>query len=125
MSDITDAGHECEVTAYREDDGRRSPNCPRRVWRNNRASAANVRLVIDEADIELTVWRDPPETVSEKHAAIRLTHKPTGIVVESSEHDSQIANRDAAMRELERRVREARAAPSIARRLRRLFRDID
>ncbi|MGH3073049.1 MAG: peptide chain release factor family protein [Gaiellaceae bacterium] len=64
--------------------------------------------MIDPNDVETLVWRGPEV---EKRGAVRLIHKPTGIVAESSEHESQIANRDAAMRELVRRVAEAAEAP--------------
>jgi protein subunit release factor A len=75
--------------------------------------------VIDKSDIEVLVYRD--DSSDKVDSAVRLTHKPTGIVVESWEHDTQIANRDAAMRELERRVSEAEHAPSLSARLRRWF----
>ena len=67
--------------------------------------------MIDKNDVETQVWRHP-ET-GESPAGIRLVHKPTGIAGESWEHDTQEANRDAAIRELERRVNDvSRTLPS-------------
>jgi protein subunit release factor A len=60
---------------------------------------------LEPRDVQVEVWRDAaPVRVT---AAVRLTHKPTGIVVECRDHVSQVANREAAMTELERRVADA------------------
>jgi protein subunit release factor A len=75
--------------------------------------------MIDQSDIEVQVYRD--DTTDKIDSAVRLRHKPTGIVVESWEHDTQIANRDAAMRELERQVSEAAHAHPLPARVRRWF----
>jgi protein subunit release factor A len=65
-------------------------------------------MTLDPQDVQVELWRDAaPVQVT---FGVRLTHKPTGIVVESREHGSQVANREAALRELERRVAEATAA---------------
>jgi protein subunit release factor A len=71
------------------------------------------------SDIEVQVYRD--DSTDKKDAAVRLTHKPTGIVVESWDHDTQIANHEAALLELERRVNELGARPSLSARVRRWF----
>jgi protein subunit release factor A len=64
--------------------------------------------MIDPNDIDTLVWRGPEaETPLAVRMAVRLIHKPTGIMAESSEQETQIANRETAMRELERRVSEA------------------
>lgn len=65
--------------------------------------------MIDKSEIDVQVYRD--DTTETVDSAVRLTHKPTGITVESLEHDTQIANYDAAMSELERRVRAAGSSP--------------
>jgi protein subunit release factor A len=78
-----------------------------------------VRPVIDESDIEVQVYRE--DTTEKVDSAVRLRHKPTGIVVESWEHDTQIENHVAAMQELERQVSEAAHPPSLSMRLRRWF----
>jgi hypothetical protein len=75
--------------------------------------------MIDKNDVETQVWRDP-ET-RDVPVGIRLVHKPTGIAVESWEHDTQEANRDAAMRELERRVSELSRTPPLHSPIRRLL----
>ena len=67
-------------------------------------------------EIDVQVYRDDSEDID---SAVRLTHKPTGITVESWDHDTQIANYDAAMSELERRVGAVEASPSLVGRLRR------
>ena len=58
--------------------------------------------MLNADDVQIEVFREP--VAVQTNAAVRLTHKPTGIVVECDDHGSQVANRDAAMRELERRV---------------------
>ena len=77
--------------------------------------------VIDKDDVEPLVWYDP-ENQDQKSGAVKLVHKPTGIAVDSSQYDTQPANRDAAMRELERRVSEADGARSLGGRVRHWFR---
>jgi protein subunit release factor A len=58
--------------------------------------------VIERDDIDVLVHRsDDPAAIN---VAVRLTHKATGISVESWDRDSQIANYDAALAELERRL---------------------
>jgi protein subunit release factor A len=63
--------------------------------------------MLDPRDVRVEAWRDAAVRVTQ---AVRLTHTPTGIAVECGEHPSQVANRDAAMAELERRVADATAA---------------
>jgi protein subunit release factor A len=71
--------------------------------------------VIDKNDIDVKVYRDDTEQID---SAVRPTHKPTGITVESWDHKTQVANYEAAMSELERRVGAADASPSLLRRVR-------
>jgi protein subunit release factor A len=62
-------------------------------------SAATVQRMIDQNDIETFVWRgSEAEQPLAVRMAVRLIHKPTGIMAESSEHETQIANRETAMR---------------------------
>ena len=58
--------------------------------------------MLNADDVQIEVFREP--VAVQTNASVRLTHKPTGIVVECDDQGSQVANRDAAMRELERRV---------------------
>jgi protein subunit release factor A len=60
--------------------------------------------VIGREDVDVEVWwsdDDPSD-----RSAVRLTHKETGLQAESREHNSQVANYDAALSELERRLAE-------------------
>jgi protein subunit release factor B len=59
--------------------------------------------VISRDDVDVEVWwgDDPAD-----RSAIRLTHKKTGLVAESREHNSQVANYDAALADLERQLAE-------------------
>jgi protein subunit release factor A len=60
---------------------------------------AYVLRMIDPDDIETFVWRgSEAEQPLAVRMAVRLIHKPTGIMAESSEHETQIANRETAMR---------------------------
>ena len=74
--------------------------------------------MIDKDDVEVLVHRNDSPAVD---VAVRLTHKPTGISVESWDRENQNANYEAAMAELERRVSAAGGSPSLLARLRRWF----
>ena len=60
--------------------------------------------MIDRADVDVEVWWND-DNPSDRFA-VRLTHKETGLQAESREHNSQVANYDAAIDELERRLAE-------------------
>jgi protein subunit release factor A len=61
--------------------------------------------VIDENELEVEVRRapghDPLDPATHDHA-VRVTHIPTGIAVVSDDLESQVANKAAAIEELER-----------------------
>jgi protein subunit release factor A len=59
-------------------------------------------VTLDPRDVQVEAWRGVAAV--RVLALVRLTHRPTGIVVECGEHDSQAANRRTALQELERRV---------------------